>query len=76
MEGMNGMGGLKMETYKNYYFKFLYDEEPGMSGRCLPDPVKTCHFIDCEIHPGLWEAMRQIYNHCKFTNTYIGTKPE
>lgn len=70
------MKGGFMKELKNYYFKFLYDEKPGISGLCLPNPDKTYHFIDCEIHPRLWEAMRQIYNHCKFTNTYIGTKPE
>ena len=66
------MRGGFMKELKNYYFKFLYDEKPGISGLCLPNPDETWHFIDCEIHPRLWEAMNQMYSHCKFTNTYRG----
>lgn len=58
---------------KGFYFKFLNDEDTrAISGCHLPKPEKTYHFVDCEIHPRLWEAMEQMYHHCKFTNTYIG----
>lgn len=62
----------KVIEVKGYYFKFLNDETAGISGCCLPSPERTYHFIDCKIHPRLWEAMEQCYNHCQFTNTYCG----
>ena len=66
-----------MTEIKNTYFKWMHDEKSKhtqyMSGEYLPDPDKgPYHFINCEIHPGLWECMQQMYNTSKYTNTYIG----
>jgi hypothetical protein len=61
---------------KNTYFRYLYDEEGSFISGChpLPNPTKKYKFVDCDIHPRLWEAMHQMYNHCEYENTYIGMK--
>ena len=51
-----------MRELRNYYFKTLPGEEALMSGLQMPDPEgELCHFIRCDIHPRLWEAVTQIY---------------
>jgi hypothetical protein len=64
-----------MKEIRNCYFKSMPNGPQLMSGMCLPKIEDgPFHFIDCEIHVGLWEAMQQIYKPagCLFTNTYIG----
>jgi len=65
-----------MIEIRNHYFKATFEERHRyISGLPLPDPGKgPYHFIDCDIHPRLWETMRQIYKSCgsQFTNTWIG----
>ena len=51
-----------MRELRNCYFKTLPGEEALMSGLQMPDPEgELCHFIRCDIHPRLWEAVTQIY---------------
>ena len=63
-----------MRIIKNYYFKILHDEKLDLiSGYELPDPEKgPYHFIDCEMHPRVWEALQQLYTASEFTRTYYG----
>lgn len=69
-----------MKIFSGMYFKTLPDEKALISGLSLPrlplNKQEDCPytFIDCEIHPRLWEAMRQMYipAGCKLENTYIG----
>lgn len=67
-----------MIEIKNTYFKATHDEGPCyMSGLPLPAPDKgPYHFMDCDIHPRLWETMRQVYflTGSTFENTWIGTE--
>jgi hypothetical protein len=58
---------------RGFYFKYMPDEVTGISGCNLPNPNRIYHFINCSIHPRLWEAMTQMYSHCLYTNTYTGT---
>jgi len=64
-----------MKELRNKYFKTLPNRPELMSGLPLPKVEDgPFEFINCEIHPGLWEAMNQIYLPAgsKLTNTYVG----
>jgi hypothetical protein len=64
----------KSKVYDGYYFKWLFDEKGVyMSGRKLPDPNKGPYkFVNCEMHPQLWEALNQLYTDSIYINTYHG----
>lgn len=55
--------------YENYYFKALHDEPGLMSGCNLPDPDEPegYHFVACDFHPRLFEALQQMYSTSTFT---------
>jgi hypothetical protein len=68
-----------METIKNTYFKTLFSEgKIQISGDPLPDPAKGPYeFKDCEFHPRLWEALRQMYRNSILTgSSYAGSGTE
>lgn len=52
-----------MTIIKDTYFKLTHDERvTQISGRHLPDPdAGPYNFHDCEFHPRLWAAWRQLY---------------
>jgi hypothetical protein len=52
-----------MKKYTDYYFKWAFDEKGQyMSGLHLPNPDKGPYeFQDCNIHPRLWETLKQLY---------------
>lgn len=59
---------------RNTYFKIAYHETMTLvSGMKLPDPENGPYkFIDCDIHPRLWETMQQLYATSEYINTYVG----